>query len=646
MYRLLFRKVGSIIPKISETELIALRSGGVSIDRDIFQGYVDKNKLKKVNISKHPDENKYLKDVELLLNKYGTDNIYPSKQIHNIMSDIGKHKFLGMIIDKKYNGSKLPVSLQSKILSKFASYNPSMSVAVMVPNSLGPGELLQHYGTEEQKNKYLPKLASGELIPCFGLTGPNNGSDATGNIDIGYVKKENNNIYIEANLNKRYITLAPISNLIGVAFNLKDPHKLLKRGREGITLALLEKNTPGLILDTHHNPNDAGFPNGTIKGTVQINLNNIIGGVDNAGYGWQMLMECLAVGRGVSLPASANGLAKTGTYAMLNYIQHRKQFNIPIGNMEGVREKFINMFLNTWIINASVYHTNYILDSGTTPSVITAIMKQQTTERARKILLDGMDIYAGSAICKGPNNIFTKFYNASPVGITVEGSNTLTRSLIIFGQGLNKSHPYIYHIFNSLQSNDLHNFKINFNNMINFVFKNYIKSVTKNNNLVGLTYKFSNLANFVALLGGQIKSKQMISGYMADILSNLYLCYSIIWYHNNFCSNDLSIIKQNCINYLCYDIQNKINLVIDNYPNKFIKLILSPTKCKTVSLNIDDINNLYKFIINNDEVYKILKEDIYIDNTVIDKLQQLNKLDKNSKEYNVIYQDIISVGEY
>jgi len=647
MYRFLFSKIKKVIPKISETELIALRSGGVSIDRDIFEGYVNIRKLSKINIKKDPQEELFMNNVDKILKKYGNENIYPSSKITNIMKDIGDNNFLGMIINKEYNGSRIPISLQSRVLSKFASYNPSLSVAVMVPNSLGPGELLQHYGTTEQKNKYLPRLASGELIPCFGLTGPNNGSDATGSIDVGIVKKENSKIYIEVNLNKRYITLAPIANLIGVAFNLKDPNNLLKTGKEGITLALLERNHPGLQQETYHNPNDAGFPNGTLKGVVKINLDTIIGGEEKAGNGWIMLMECLAVGRGVSLPASANGTAKVSTYGILNYIQHRKQFNIPIGNMEGVREKFINMFVNTWIINASVHFTNHILDSGLTPSVITAIMKQQTTERARQVLLNGMDIYAGSAICKGPNNFFTSFYNASPVGITVEGSNILTRSLIIFGQGLNKSHPYIYNLFNAIQNNDLDQFKTNFNNMISFVIRNYTKSLFyKSNRLDNLTLRFSNLVNFVALLGGKIKSHQMISGAMADILSDLYLSYSLIWYHNNHCSEDLTIIENYSINYLLNEIEHKMNFVIDNYPNKYIKYLLLPLKCNNISNNINETNKLYSFIINNDETKQILNKDIYIKDTVIEKLEKLNKLNKFSTEYKELYNNIISVGEY
>jgi acyl-CoA dehydrogenase len=653
MYRSLFIEIKKILPKISETELIALRSGGVSIDREIFEGKVKPFFLKKnnqpINFQSTEIENLFMKRVDDILDKYKSDNIYPSNNIHNIMKDIGENKFLGMIIEKKYGGSKLSVNLQSRILSKFSSFNPSLGVAVMVPNSLGPGELLQHYGTIEQKNLYLPLLASGKLIPCFGLTGPNNGSDATGKIDEGTVKIEYGKRFIEIQINKRYITLAPIANLIGIAFKLNDPNKLLKQGgKEGITLALVEKDHPGLSQDTYHNPNDAGFPNGTLKGTIRISLDKIIGGEEKAGHGWQMLMECLAVGRGVSLPASANGSAKASTYCILNYIQHRKQFNIAIGQMEGVREKFMRMFINTWIINSSVNFTNHILDSGSTPSVITALMKQQTTERARNILLDGMDIYAGSAICKGPNNIFTKFYNSSPIGITVEGSNTLTRSLIIFGQGLNKSHPFVYSLFNSIETRNLDLFKKVLNKIIEFSLTNYSKSIFpfKMDRLEKLTMRFSNLSNFVCLLGGKIKSNQIISGKMADILSNIYLSYSLIWFHNNFCSKELESVKLYCINNLLNEAEANINYVIDNYPNNYIRILLNLTKYSQKSDSIEELNNMYKFVIDNEEVKSIIKKDIYIKDTVIEKLEKLGKIKKNSEEYNRLYDEIIQVEEY
>ena len=656
MYLRVLTRIKQIIPKISETELIALRSGGVSIDRDIFSGKLYLDKLKKV---KSKDDNitevtKMLKETKNILKKYGTGKVYPSNNIKNIMNDLGEKGFLGMIIDKKYNGTRLNISAQSKILTMMASYNPSLAVVTMVPNSLGPGELLQHYGTDFQKNNYLPKLASGQLIPCFGLTGPNNGSDATGNIDMGILKENNGKRYIEIELNKRYITLAPIADLIGVAFNLKDPDNLLKDGKSGITLALIEKEHLGLIKDTYHNPNNAGFPNGTLKGKVQINLDQIIGGEKMAGNGWLMLMECLAVGRGVSLPASANGTSKVITYGILNYIQNREQFKMKIGNMQGVREKFLEMFYNTWVIQSSVNFTSHILDTGSVPSVLTAIMKQQTTERARKVLLNGMDIYAGSAICEGPNNFFTKFYNSSPIGITVEGSNILTRSLIIFGQGLNKSHPYIYSIFDSIQTNDVNKFKKEFNNMIVFSMKLYLSSILSSNNrntnkrLEVLIKRFANLANFVALLGGKIKSEQMVSGHMADILSNIYLAESVIWYHNNS-NQDLPIeIKDYCINKLCMEAEMKINLIINNYPDKLVKMLLKPTEYKINYDQFKNENKFYDIVINNNSVHELLKENIYYENTVIENFEKLTELKNNpdKTKYNELYKNVISVGEF
>jgi acyl-CoA dehydrogenase len=584
-----------------------------------------------------------------ILQKYGEGNVYPSANVKNIITDLGNNGFLGMIIDKKYNGNRLPISTQSKILTTMASYNPSLAVVTMVPNSLGPGELLQHYGTETQRDKYLPLLANGKLVPCFGLTGPNNGSDATGNIDAGILKEIDGKRVVEIELNKRYITLAPIADLIGIAFNLKDPNNLLKCGKSGITVALVEKGHNGLKRETYHNPNNAGFPNGTLKGKIYIDLDQIIGGEGMAGNGWVMLMECLAVGRGVSLPASANGTSKTITYGILHYIQNREQFRIPIGNMQGVQEKFLEMFYNTWVIQSSVNFTSHILDSGAVPSVLTAIMKQQTTERARKVLLNGMDIYAGSAICIGRNNFFTKFYNSSPIGITVEGSNILTRSLIIFGQGLNKSHPYIFSIFDSIQNNNLNDFKKEFNSMIGFSIKLYLSSLVsiKNSRLENITTKYANLANFVAILGGKIKSEQMISGHMADILSNIYLAQSIIWYHNNFARDVPSSIRDYCIDRLCREAEEKINLVIHNYPNSTIRTLLIPTKCSLTYNKFADESMVYKTILGDKNISDLLKQDIFYENTVIEDLEKLTLLKKenNLVEYNKLYTSVISVGE-
>ena len=657
IYTKIFKTVKSIIPKISDTELIALRSGGVSIDRDIFSGIYNKNILKEKPNNLNDFEEDFLENkTNKLLKKIGKKNIYPSDTIYDDMDYIGKNGFLSLIIDKKYNGNKMSIMAQSKILSKISSYNPSLGVAIMVPNSLGPGELLQHYGTEEQQNKYLPKLGNGELIPCFGLTGPNNGSDAVGSIDCGIVKKVNDKLCIDIELNKRYITLAPISNIIGVAFKLNDPDNLLEGknyGQEGITVALIENNHPGVKLETYHNPNNAGFPNGTIKGKITIDFDDIIGGPEKAGQGWQMLMECLAVGRGISLPATANGASKSITFGILNYIKHRRQFNMPIGKMESVREKFVDMFINTWVINSSVHFMNHILDKGSVPSVLTAIMKQQTTERGRTILNNGMDIYAGSAICLGPNNFFTEYYNSTPVGITVEGSNTLTRGLIIFGQGLNKSHPHIYNIFDNIQNNDVDSFKINFNKMVKDVISNYISSINLpfktsciDKRVKNIIVKFSNLTNFIALLGGKIKKNQIISGYMADILSDIYLIHSVEWFHNNYTNTNLDPIKNICIQYLLDDAENKLNLVIDNYPNYLINKILLPTKTNTKNISFQQINSICDTILNNTTIPMILKKDLFFENTIYEKLEKLDSLNFDSPEYKKLYDEIIQVGEF
>jgi acyl-CoA dehydrogenase len=642
MYRFAFNQVKKIIPKISETEIIALKSGGVSIDREIFQGKVDYKKLyKRPNVVK---ESNTWRETDELLARVGQANVYPSDNIHSLMKFLGQRGYLGMIIDKKYGGNRLSVSEQSRILTKISSYNPSLGVVTMVPNSLGPAELIQHYGTDSQKAYYLPKLADGTFIPCFGLTGPNNGSDAIGSIDKGAVVNVNGKIKIKVSLNKRYITLAPVSNLVGIAFNLEDPSGLLVNHRKGITLALVEK---GLEQTTYHNPNNAGFPNGTVRGEVYLDVDQVIGGEEKIGEGWKMLMECLAVGRGVSLPAAAAGSSKFATHAIMNYINIRRQFNMPIGNMEAVREKFVEMYLNTWIIHTSVAFTNHILDGGATPSVISAIMKQQTTERGRVVLNHGMDIYAGSGICVGENNFFTKFYNSSPIGITVEGSNTLTRGLIIFGQGLNKSHPYIFPIFQSIQNDDLAGFRKHFNDMVVNCVGNYMRLMnpfSRMSRLERVTVKFSLLSNFVAIMGGKIKSKQMISGNMADALSSVYLSYGLMWYHLHNASLPISL-RERCLEYLLNDSERKMNLVIANYPVNMLSVFLRPLKTKINYIDFERTNEIYKTILESSELHDTFRKDIYYKGTVIEKMEKLRTMERNSAEYEALYQDIISVGE-
>ena len=644
--KIFFNFSKKLLPKISNTELIALRSGTVSIDKNIIENTVDKFNFK--NLKTEIDENSYNSQVNNLIKNVSSQPVFKNgKMDSNFMDNIKKTKAFSYIIEKKYGGHEFNVNTQSKILTKLTSYNPSLGVTVMVPNSLGPGELLHNYGTKLQKNNYLPKLASGEMIPCFGLTGPNNGSDAIGSIDKGVVVKKNNKVYIELSINKRYITMAPISNLVGLAFNLEDPDNLLKDGKEGVTVALLEKGHEGLKQETYHNPSNVGFPNGTLKGDLKIELDQVIGGEKNCGEGWKMLMECLAAGRGVSLPASALGTALTITYGVSGYANLRKQFNIPLSKMQGIQEKLARMTYNSLLIDSSIKLTNNILDSGEKPSVVSAIMKQQTTERARKVLLDGMDIYAGSAICLGENNFIEKFYNSAPVGITVEGSNTLTRSLIIFGQGLNKSHPYIGNIVQSIMNDDNKNFNKYFRNMVNYTILSYFDSLLTLTSFktyeIDYFYKinttFTNLVNIVSLQGGKLKKDQILSGHMADIFSNLYMGYSLIY---NFDRLNLDKkTKEICMKMLINELIDSLNEIKNLLPINLKLLIIGHYNYKKLTINSKDNEYLANIVWNNEEINKYIEEQIYLDPDNILKIKKCNE------EFDLsLYQDIISVGEF
>ncbi len=637
MLKIAFNNIKKIIPRISDTELIALRSGTTSIDQEIFKGYV--TLPKKVEYAKKLDKF----NLNILFNKFenmiGDNKIYPNK--FNLTKYVAENKYFSFIIDEKYEGNKLSVTELSKILTKISSFDPALGVIVMVPNSLGPGELITHYGTKEQKNKYLPGLSKGTYIPCFGLTGPNNGSDATGSIDTGKIITKDNELYIDIEINKRYITLAPVANLVGLAFRVEDPDKLLSNGKSGITVALIEKDHPGLEMLTHHNPLDTGFPNGTLKGHLQIPLSNIIGGEKNIGEGWKMLMECLAAGRGICLPASANAGAKVATFGIHQYIKHRKQFKIPLIKMEGIQQKYIDMLFHTWCIHSSIALTNNILDSGEKPAVISAIMKQQTTDRAREILNNAMDIHAGGAICKGYSNFLEKFYRSLPIGITVEGSNILTRNLIIFGQGLNKSHPYIYPVLESILNNNQNHFNTAFKDIVNHSLNTYFTTFVLHATepLEKQTIQFAALSNFIALKGGSLKAEQYLSGDMADVFSNLYIAHSIRWYHKHY--NTSKILTDYCINRLINENTTIINRVIEN--NNYLKPFLFHIKKRSKSASYNDNKKVIEEVLNNNKIINTIKDDIEITGI----LKDLETLDTvQIKDYENIYNKVINVGEY
>tara|TARA_Y100000389_G_scaffold93493_1_gene90183 strand:- start:356 stop:2308 length:1953 start_codon:yes stop_codon:yes gene_type:complete len=641
----IFNFIKNKIPKISSTELIALRSGNTSLDRSILIGKI--NFPKKNTLKNKFSESK----LNELFNSYDGSKIYPNNNSNYWINYLAKNKYFSFLIDESYGGIKLSVNEISNILTKIASIDPALGVVTMVPNSLGPGELLIHYGTLEQKTKYLPGLANGNYIPCFGLTGPNNGSDATGSIDEGEVVKVNNITMIKIKINKRYITLAPVANLMGIAFNLNDPNNLLNNNKSGISLALLERHHDGLIQETHHNPLNAGFPNGTIKGEFYIELNQIIGGPEKIGDGWQMLMDCLSAGRGISLPATANASSKVATFGIINYAKVRTQFNMPLSKMEAIKEKINAMVFNTWIIQSSIDLTNTILDSGDSPAVISAIMKQQTTERGREVLNHGMDIQGGGAICLGYSNFLEKFYRAAPIGITVEGSNTLTRSLIIFGQGLNKSHPYIFPILENVLQNDEKTFMKNFKSIIMHSLNLYFSTFNFTNLLPGTSkilekqlLDFACLTNFVALKGGSLKKEQMLSGAMSDIFSNLYLAMAVQYYHNNY--NSSLKLTNYIINKLINNNQNKINEVINNLgPERiFLNHLINPVN----NISYEEENNIFHEIMSNTKIIEEIKKNIHVENNILGDLELAGsgKLDINSNEYKYLKNRIINVNEF
>lgn len=658
MYRKLLNTSKKLVPRISETESIALNSGTTSVEKYFFKGKMSKEYLKKNY--KYPiiqSSSIINNGVNELCNSVDDYNIYQTRNIDDkIFQNINNKKLFGMIIPKKYGGLELGHHEQSQIVQKISTASNPLGVVIMVPNSLGPAELLLKYGTDEEKEKYLKGLAEGKYIPCFGLTGQHSGSDAASMLDTGVVFEKNGKKFVKLNISKRYITLAPVSNLVGVAFKLNDPKKLLSKGKEGITLALLEPDKMDFEIGNKHNPMDVPFPNGTIVAkNLEIPIDSLIGGEENAGNGWRMLMECLAVGRSISLPACAVGSAKLTLNYAGAYSVYRKQFKTMLADMEGVQDKLSKIASETLKITSIQYLTNTILDNGEKPSVISALMKYETTERARDVVNHGMDIVAGAGISKGPRNVLGNAYQAIPVGITVEGSNTLTKNLIIFGQGLMKSHPYLYNIVQSIQNDDLNEFKKNLNGMIshsvgsifNGLYYNILTNIMifgKNEELIENKYinNFATTSNLVLLMGKKFKSNELMSGKMAEVIGSLYIIKAMDWFNENNNNELKELVK--LAKYEEYKkIHKNLKDVSDNYPIPLIKQLLQFINSESYmerNFKITDkmIIHSSNMITKNEKVRQILSENIYMS----DRLELMNKnlmeildyqynKDKNSK---------------
>jgi acyl-CoA dehydrogenase len=537
-----------IMPVISDTERIALEAGSAWVDGELFSG---KPNFARIRAEKYPElsaeEKAFLAGpVEQLCQMTSDWEVFTNHDLPERVWDfIKKERFFGMIIAKEYGGHGFSAICHSEVVQKLTSRSIPLAVTVMVPNSLGPGELISHYGTKHQKDYYLPRLARGEEIPCFALTEPNAGSDAGSITSSGEVfKGQDGKLYIKLNWDKRYITLAAISSLIGLAVKLYDPNELLGKGKDiGITCVLVPASVSGVVLGKRHNPMGVPFYNcPTLGKDVVVSVDQIIGGAEGAGQGWRMLMESLAAGRSISLPAQSLGTSKLATRAASAYSGIREQFGISINKFEGVEERLAHMYGLNYMMEATRKFTAGAVDSGIKPAVVSAIAKCYMTELSRQVIIDGMDVLGGAGISRGPHNLLANAYIGAPIGITVEGANILTRSMIIFGQGAIRCHPYAYREFRAVAANDHREFDSAFFGHVGFVIQNAVRTVVHtltrghlasvpSGKMAPYYRKLAWSSSIFALmsdmamgtLGGKLKFKEALTGRYSDALAWMYI---------------------------------------------------------------------------------------------------------------------------
>ncbi|MFC1748638.1 acyl-CoA dehydrogenase [Pseudomonadota bacterium] len=598
------------LPPMSQTEKDALDAGTVWWDGDLFSGNPDWQKMLDIKAPKLTEDELAFLDgpAEELCKMLDDWHITEERRDlpPNVWQFIKDNGFFGMIIPKEYGGLQFSALAHSQVVMKISSRSVSSAVTIMVPNSLGPAELLMHYGTQEQKEYYLPRLAKGKEVPCFALTGPNAGSDAASIPDVGIVCKgefEGKEVLgMRVTWEKRYITLGPVATVLGLAFKVYDPDHLMGTQEAiGITCALIPTNTPGVNIGNRHAPLSQAFMNGPNSGKdVFIPMEWVIGGQDKVGHGWRMLMECLAAGRSISLPSLSVGAGKLASRATGAYSRIRTQFNMPIGKFEGVEEPLALIAANTYMMDAARTMTAGAVDLGEKPSVISAIAKYNLTERMRKVVSAAMDIQGGSAICMGPRNFIGRVYQSVPISITVEGANILTRSMIIFGQGAVRCHPYILKEMKAAQDPDKEGGARDFDEAlighIGFTIGNAARTFW-----LGLTnacwapapsdakderyyYKqasrmsaaFALVADVSMLtMGGDLKRKEKLSGRLADMLSQLYLISATLkhFHDQGRPSEDLPLLQWACDDAL-YQMQESLRGLLRNLPMRPLAAVL------------------------------------------------------------------------
>ncbi len=596
--RVLMPRMASMLPRLGETERIALEAGTVDWDGDLFSGRPNWQRLLDYPVQALSDREQAFLDgpVTELCKALDDWQIQQDRDLPpEIWERLKRDRFFGMIIPERYDGLGFSHIGHARVVTRIATRSVTCAVTVMVPNSLGPAELLMQYGTDEQKQHYLPRLARGEEIPCFALTGPEAGSDAAATQCEGVVchgEWEGEQVLgLRLNWLKRYITLSPVATVIGLAFQMRDPDGLIgDTVNLGITCALIPRGLEGIEIGQRHDPMGVPFHNGPIVGRdVFVPLDAIIGGRDGAGQGWRMLMECLAAGRSISLPALSVGAAQAASRVVGAYATVREQFDTPIGRFEGIEEPLARIGGMTYVMTAARTFGCAALDNGQKPAVISAILKAYLTQGMRDIIIDAMDIRAGAAIQRGPRNMLARAWSAVPIGITVEGANILTRSMIIYGQGAIRCHPFVEAEIRSVQEEDLKAFDVAIFGHINYsvtaAVRAFLLALTGSRlagvprlENAGLTRCLQHLSRFSAAfalisdtamgtLGGTLKRREKISGRLADALAWMYLASATIKrYHGEGKSEFTDEMAQwGCYTAL-YNIQEALLGVTENLP--------------------------------------------------------------------------------
>jgi acyl-CoA dehydrogenase len=590
-----------ILPSMSDTEREALEAGSVWWEAELFSGRPDWHRMLGFSAPALTAEEQAFLDGPTNELCHMVNDWEVTEELRDLTPEtwdfLKEQGFFGMIIPKQYGGLEFSANAHSAVVLKVASRSISAAVTVMVPNSLGPAKLLLSYGTEQQKQYYLPRLASGEEIPCFALTGPEAGSDAASMPDTGVVCRQtfegkDDVLGIRLNWEKRYITLGPVATLLGLAFHLHDPDRLLGELEDiGITLALIPTTTPGVEIGSRHFPMSQSFMNGPNRGTdVFIPMDWVIGGQAYVGQGWRMLMNSLSDGRAISLPALSTASCQLVSRSVGAYAAVRKQFKIPIGKFEGISEVLGRIAGTTYTLNAVRGFTTAALDSGEDPSVASAIIKYHATERMRAIVNDAMDILGGRGISMGPANFIGRGYQGLPIAITVEGANILTRNLIIFGQGAIRCHPFLFKEMETVANDDvagldealLGHGSLVMSNISRTVFHSLTRGRllhAPQHGIPGHYYRqFSRMSLAFAVtteivlmsVGGGLKRKESLSARLGDVLSLLYLGSAVLKHHYDHGSPDeeLPLLEWSCQD-LLYNIQVRLHEVFNNLPNRF-----------------------------------------------------------------------------